>query len=300
MSTKLSPACPVCKTPLRLPRIGTSTFQVPCPECGQTLSIAMEDGEAVVSPISSRGPSIRQRLASCQRPAAPAWTRGIGERVSNGLHEPLVLTWLAAGLATAILGIAFYLASIPPRSDGDVWKEPVVAAPKENPASPKIIAREAPKPPGGVEVAEKKIADAGAVSKTLPVSEKIPPEVAPPSPVAAAVPPVRAPRDWQAAAKRGLAQLVLQFEQPMAVSFETMRGEIEELIGAPIRYADGLAQVEEPVSLSASQVTVGEILRQIAGQVGLAYRVDERGVVLVRREGEAGQAQANVPPSEVP
>lgn len=300
VSTKISPSCPVCKTPLRLPRIGTETFQVPCPECRQMLSIGIEDGQAVVSPISSRGPSIKQWITSRGRPSAPAWTKGFQERIATGLREPLVWTWLAAGLAAGILGIAFYRASTAPRPDGDGLDEPVVALPRDNSVSPKIIARQAPKPPAGSGTVAKELTEAGVASEPVSVPEPVLATVAPPRPVIATVPPVRAMRDWRAAAQQGLAQEVLQFEQPDAVSFETMRGEIAELIGAPIRYADGIARIEDPVSLRVSNVTVAEILRQLAGQVGLAYRVDERGVVLVRREDGASRAQANAPSIMLP
>ena len=289
MNPPTQPACPVCQTPLRLPSRGTAPVEVPCPECGEMLWISFQEGKVLVAQDAAADASTTPGTKVPHRPrlTIPAWLSQFGNWAGSALREPLVLTWLAAGVAACVLGVAFYRASLGPvtasaRVEVDSGQENRAASTEPDEKNEQVILgpQSTDKPPAvkpNVSSAVSPIASAEAEPTTTP----IPPPVPSRRPVLAGRPETP-PADLRAKAERGLAQRVLRFEQTVPTVFETLRDELAEIVGVPIRYAEGTEPIMTEVSLTVTDATLGEVLEELVRQVGLSYQVDQKGILLIR------------------
>lgn len=128
--------------------------------------------------------------------------------------------------------------------------------------------------------------------------------MAPPSPVVAAKPAASPPVDPGAEVAARLGQRVLRFEQPAPVAFDTLRIQIEEIAGVPIRYdgpaADAPRFRDAAVRLALTDVTLAAVLDEAARQAGLGKIVAADGVRLIPAgaeiRAEAGPAEPAATP----
>jgi hypothetical protein len=294
-------SCPHCQAPLRLRQRPGGTLHLPCPDCHRPLELSDQVGELLVRPaeaIVGKGgprPSLRT-VGKLALPKPKPLARRVKAAAAKSLANPLVVTWLAAGIAAVALGVAFLrsgretrpVASVPVRRASDV--------PDDRPevtraAEPVVPVEEQAVPEETPTVAETPAPPLPAVA----VVEQRPPVIAP-------RPPASPPVDPREAVAARLAQKLLRFEQPTPVPFDTVRLQIEDIVGVPIRYDESVAadspSVKAPVRLSLVGVTLDEVLGEAARQAELAHVLDADGVRLVpaadrlqaNRDGASGPA----------
>lgn len=291
-------SCPHCRAPLRLRQRPAGDLYLPCPDCKQPLELSDQAGELLVRPDRRTAPATAVRPAAAGGTAVAAasarFGRNFGGATSRILADPLVVTWLAAGAATLLLGIAFI------RSGGEsttlVANEPRIG-------DEKVAGDEVPTVPPDEAARPDLSAAAETAVVNLPEPTAPPDTVMIPEPVVAPRPTASPPVDPREEIVARLAQRVLSFEQSTPVSFDTLRIQIEELSGVPIRYGDGTADDPRfrsaPVRLALSDVSLAAVLGEAARQAGLEEAVDGDGVRLVPAD-PARQAETNPTASAAP
>ncbi len=108
----------------------------------------------------------------------------------------------------------------------------------------------------------------------LPSSTTVDP---PPAPPVIADKPKPSPQER---ATRALTIQLIKYQQTSPVPFETIRLELEELIGVPIRYAEGIEPTQEMIQVDLANVSIGEVLHEITQQVDLQFEIDNHGILL--------------------
>ena len=84
-----------------------------------------------------------------------------------------------------------------------------------------------------------------------------------------------------------LQQRIVRYEQQDATAFRTVLGEVQELTGVAFRYNEEEltnqgVDFDKPVQLRLADTTVGEILKTLLREVGLAFEV-EANALRIRR-----------------
>src|SRR5688500_16267817 len=88
-------SCPHCRTPLRLRERPVASIRLACPDCRRPLELTDQSGELLVRAAGPEGmpaPS-RREAASFSALGAAAL-----KRAAKRFADPLVVTWVAAGL----------------------------------------------------------------------------------------------------------------------------------------------------------------------------------------------------------
>ena len=279
VTTSYSPlqlACPRCRVPLRMRLQPGDPREFECPECHLPLTVVEHDGgitlqpaQQVVQPAErSVSPSIT--FAAPLRASQRWWTR-TRDFVVVRSKDPLFVTWTVAGAATVAIAIAFWTTSDEPLRHPK--RSSQVAATPETPA-------EVAQDPASDEILNFAVApvEAPRVAVVLDPVEAARPVVAPPP----------NPRDLIAAA---LSRRVLRFEQANPAPFDQLRFQLEEMIGFPIEYGFVGAEErrDEPVAVSLTDVTMEELLTEVAARAGLKPTVTDTGIRLT----PMGTAKAN-------
>lgn len=288
-------SCPHCQAPLRLRQRPAGTLQLPCPDCGRPLELNDQAGELLVRPAELPSASATRptsRVAATALPSVPrrTWTSLAAKATQVGAN-PLVVTWLAAGVAAGLLAAAFLRTNgaSPAAAKGSSKRE--VAASDVAPPQKKRDREARP-----AEIAEPVAQAVG--SEVSPESDLAGRVSEPLAPVVAAKPPASPPVDPRVEVAARLAQRVLRFEQPTPVPFETLRIQIEEMTGVAIRYeaagAEGSRFREAEVRLALADVTLAAVLDEAARQAGLEAVVDAQGVTLVPAGGEVRAVPAEL------
>lgn len=85
-----------------------------------------------------------------------------------------------------------------------------------------------------------------------------------------------------------LSQPIVRFEQLRPVPLRELLVQIEELSGVPLRYADELtpdaAPLDERVTISLQETTVGGVLEALLKQTGLTYEIEADGIRIASRK----------------
>ena len=141
----------------------------------------------------------------------------------------------------------------------------------------------------------------GPVSEVLADCDACLPSIGQRPPVVAEKPNAPPAADLRPEIEARLAQRVLLFEQATPVAFDTLRLQLSELASVPIDYDESLgadpAQRTAEVRLSLSDVTLADVLDEVAHAAGLDYRVDRERIRLVERTA-APTAASEIPRSD--
>jgi hypothetical protein len=126
--------------------------------------------------------------------------------------------------------------------------------------------------------------ESNEIANLVPTPEPVeaPRLITPPQePVEAEQPPAVAP-DPRELIAASLSRRVLKFEQATPVPFEQLRFQLEELVGVPIEYGFVGAEQhrDEPIVVSLTDVTMGELLTEVAARAKLKPTVTDNGIRL--------------------
>lgn len=277
-------SCPHCRTPLRLRERPTQALSLPCPECKQSLEIIVDDGRLLALAAGAGATSGPEALADHPKKtagiAAPLaafqWWPSLKATLLQRLSDPLVVTWLAAGIAAIALTAAFVRAG--------------QSAPAD-PTNPSPLAAEPPQAASGH--FEEPDLSTTPMPADDPLNDGLDPDAIPvghhaavaPIPLAAEKPREGSIVDPHDLVRQHLVQRLLRFEQPTPVPFETIRLQLEELAGVAIRYDDAVASDsrlrQTQVTAVLDDVTIGDALEHAARQAGVLPVIDRDGVRLI-------------------
>lgn len=188
--------------------------------------------------------------------------------------EPIIVRRMAA------MADGFPLDPKVPGEPGDksipIRRDPAVAGVDDN--APK------PKPADG-------LADADVGAKKKKTERDPPDKAAKPKPDEPIKPLVQAPapppEPQKVDVKAALSQKIVSFRQSKPVSFATLLLQVEEMAGVPIRHGKNKVRPEilrKEVSVSLTNTTVGAILDALVERVGLAYEMQDTGILLIPRD----------------
>ncbi len=239
-----------------------------CPECRTPLEVVEHDGEIALQPakqvVSAPERSVTPSItfAAPFRASQRWWTRtrtSIAERST----DPLFVMWTVAGIAAVGIAIAFWQTSDEPAPLAVSSSEQT----DESQKTP-IFPRNAAKGDVPIVLLEPVEAPRLITMMRLPVEATKPLPAPPPD-----------PRELIAAS---LSRRVLRFEQPTPVPFEQLRFQLEEMIGFPIEYGFVGAEErrDEPIVVSLANVTMEELLTEVAARAGLQINITDTGIRL--------------------
>jgi hypothetical protein len=288
--TPIQLTCPHCRIVLRLRRRPGDPTEFDCPDCHKRLELFEQEGETRLRAAPEPAPPTTPRRTSAVVPsltfssltdAPKRWTSRAAKSAAHWAKEPLLVTWVVAGIAAIGLGLAFWRTHQTPTVVTTAHHAP------SNSENASVRPNEAVGPRD----------DVGFVPRTILEPIEAPRfAVAVQKPVEARRPPISPPRDPREVIAEALSQRVLRFEQPTPVPFEQLRFQLEEMSGVAIRYHDAVkaATRERPVTTDLTNATVEELLVRLAQQVGLKPVIDVDGVVLVPASENAAAAAGSV------
>jgi hypothetical protein len=251
-----------------------------CPECRTLLEVVESDGEIALQPA-------KQAVSAPERSVAPSitfavpfrasqrwWTRARTSLASRST-DPLFVMWTVAGIAAVGIAIAFWQTSEEPAPLAVSSSEQTDES-QRKPTVPRDVAK------GDVPI----VALEPLEAPRLVAMNRQPIEATRPLPA-----PPPDPRELIASS---LSRRVLRFEQPTPVPFEQLRFQLEEMIGFPIEYGFVGAEVrrDEPVVVSLANVTMEELLTEVAARAGLQINITNTGIRLTPI-GTVSEVRAN-------
>jgi hypothetical protein len=275
---------------LRVRQRPHGVWRLSCPDCQRPIELIDQGGELLVRPGEEAGArAMDHRQALSVTVPATNWPRRLGGKLGRYATDPLIVTWLAAGTAAAVLAAAFLKTHREP-AEREPAEMPVanggalsVPIDELSPAEEAVSARESS---AEHEASASPRATQPAVAAAQSGVRQ--PVERPRRPVAAPRPPVRVPDspavDPRETVAAQLAQRVVRFEQPVPVSFETVRAQMEEIAGISIRYAQVIHAIpygEKEIMFSLRETTVADVLEEVANQVGLEPQIENDGILLV-------------------
>ena len=233
-------------------------------------------------------PSAKERTVPLAAFAASAgrWSASRIRAAGKRLRDPLVVTWVAAGIAAIALGIAFLQETrSPPGRSTDSEGEEV----NESIAGVDAGLSVTGDPPAVTADSNDKVPVEAAQNRRPPVEAvREPASIASHEPVIASRPIVGPPVVTRESILQAMAQQVLRFEQSTPVPLETLVLQIEEMAGVPIRFAESASNAlrTQEVTVSLGEATLADVLAEAAAQAGLEPIIEDDAVRLVPAEGE--------------
>lgn len=279
--------CPHCRTPLRLRNRPTKPLRVQCPDCQSPLEIIPDDDEGLVARLDGQKPLHANSPSAPSRPIAVAaiplmrterWTTRTPQ-IFQRLTDPLIVTWTAASIAAISLAIAFIQAG---RSS-----PPAPAAASQVPSN--RVDREPEAPITPVESSQTPQEPSQQSPVLTDSAEQVPAspqgQIQNQPPLIAEKPVVASHVDPRDLIREHLVQRFVRFEQSTSVPFDTLRLQLEELSGVPIRYDDRIpedsASRNQSVQITLDDVTIAHVLEEAARQANLHVLVVPDGLLLV-------------------
>jgi hypothetical protein len=240
-----------------------------CPECHTPLEVVERDGNIALQQAPPAAPPAERSVISSVTFAKPAeasrqtWA-SLRSFIAARAKDPLFVTWTVAGVAAVGIAIAFWTTS----------EQPATVAPKSTEQSAE---------PSNVPARSE---ESGEIASLVPTPEPIeaPRLMTPrPEPVEATQPPAAAAPDPRELIAASLSRRVLTFEQATPVPFEQLRFQLEELVGFPIEYGFvGAEQRQnEPVAITLANVTMEELVTEVAARAGLKPSITDTGIRLL-------------------
>lgn len=267
-SSPIQLSCPRCRVPLRMRLRPGDARTFDCPECRAPLEVVERDGVIMLQPskpvVQPAGRSVATSITfAAPFQASQRWWTRTRSFIASRSSDPLFVTWTVAGIAAVGIAVAFWQTSEEPAPLAARPSEQTDELQKARPVRQEVAKSDVPTVP--LEPVE---APRQTIVLLQPVEVTKPLRAPPPD-----------PRELIAAS---LSRRVLKFEQPTPVPFEQLRFQIEEMIGFPIEY--GFVGAEErggePVVVSLANVTMEELLMEVAARARLQINITDTGIRL--------------------
>jgi hypothetical protein len=259
-------SCPHCQSRLRVRDRFQIGRTIDCPECAAPVQLTMDAaGRLEAIPVQ---PASQPLTAP-----APSWRRK--------LHSPTAIAWTSVLLAAVVVFLVIFRADEPDsRSDSKPLKEEEAAKVEAPPEAPPLV--ELPKNelptaetiPIDVPMAAGPLAQAGPPGNQLAEVGDDPPidvEMAPDIPLIDVAAQLRQP--------------IVEFTQKEPVGARQLLKMISEMAALPIEMSEAdveawRSHLDQPVSLSLQDTSVGAILEAVVQQAGLRTTISD-GVIHV-------------------
>lgn len=289
-------SCPDCGTILRIRDRSFIGREIECPEC-QTKLVIRLDGERELIAERPKVEKTQKRRPVAQpnvKKAGPT----LGSKLAGMMQSPLVLAWALGIGTTAFIAIMMLrpnvrfrkpakdlVAQAPMPTEAQKPDEPNPETPGEVPDKAPTVSEDLPKSPesppdGEIPPPQPPVSVDPVVEK--PITPIVTPEVTPevkPKPT-----PVVVKLDVEAM----LGQRLKSFETPaQPKSRREIIELLEELLGAPIRYAPdelGEKNLDRSISIDLENTTVGGVLKVLLDSAGWEYIVEDNGLRIRPRQ----------------
>ncbi len=287
-------SCPDCGTILRIRDRSFIGREIECPDC-QTKLVIRLDGERE---LIAEYPKVEktQKKPPTDQPVAKKTGPTLGHKLAAVMQSPLVLAWALGIGMTAFIAIMMLrpnvrfrkptkdlIAQAPVPAEVQKPDEPKVETPIESPDKAPTV-QEARPPELPAEAATLSTQPPVTVDPLVekPITPIVTPEVTPeikPKPA-----PVVVKLDLEAM----LGQRLRSFETPaQPKSRREIIELLEELLGAPIRYAPddlGEKNLDRSISIDLENTTVGGVLKVLLDSAGWEYIVEDNGLRIRPRQ----------------
>ncbi|WP_299460692.1 hypothetical protein [uncultured Gimesia sp.] len=278
--------CPHCQAVLRMRRKQTGDSTFPCPDCNQSLLLSQTpEGHLSISlrtatPVSKATPDISRK--------AREWKASLHRGATFLMTSPVLMSWLVAGTGACLILLLMLFDQAPaPATTKDTEVTAATdtrASVSEKTESPEPAELEEPQPapdvPPKAETPVQAPAFAAAPELIAVKPEHIPPlEAQKPLPAA----PLPAPETDVAVA---LQIPLKEFRQPEKIPLKTLIRQLEEMLDTEFQVAENVKSdprlLETPVSFSAKDTTLSNLLTKILSKAALTFSVKSNKIYIER------------------
>ncbi len=287
-------SCPDCGTTLRIRDRSFVGRQVDCPECHAKLVIALD---AERNLVAERPKPEEAKKAAAPKLVAPVVKAGssVGRKFGDMLRSPLVIAWALGVGITAFVAIMMLRPNVrfrPPSKE-----PPATVANQTDPkptandkkVGPDEVTPDNSSPPVDPVTPPSDTVAANPATDVKPADAAIVENVATTPPVKPEDPPPQRPivvPVVKIQVEELFKQPIKGFSTAKPLSRKLLIEQIEELLGAPIRYNSeelGEKNLERTMSITLEATTVGGILKVVLESAGWDYIVEDDGIRLKPR-----------------